>query len=377
MDFTYSREKINMIFCANPKAQYLPHKEEIDAAVLKVLGSGTYILGEQVSLFEKEFSQYLDAGFAVGCGSGTDALVLAMKALDIGPGDEVIVPSHTAVPTVAAVVMAGATPVYVDIEPDFFTLNTDRVDEACSDKTKAIIAVHLYGQAAAMDELMVIARRRGLWVVEDCAQATGGSYQGKKLGTIGDIGCFSFFPTKNLGAMGDGGAVVCNDAGLADRLRCLRQYGWDENRISQEPGINSRLDEIQAAILRVKLRCLDADNADRQRQADRYMKALTDTPVTLPVKRDGASHVYHLFVIQTENRDKLLQHLREDDITSGIHYPLPVHRMPAFTSRQCLPVTERTVDRIVSLPLYPGLSETGQERVVSSVRSCWSGIGEK
>jgi dTDP-4-amino-4,6-dideoxygalactose transaminase len=358
-----------MIFCANPNAQYLSYKDEIDATILSVLDSGIYILGEQVSLFEREFAEYLDTGFIVGCGSGTDALVLALKVLDIGPGDEVIVPSHTATATVAAVVMAGAKPLYVDIESDFFTLDPCRVEEACTDKTKAIIAVHLYGQAAAMNDLMAIARRHDLRVIEDCAQAAGASYNGKKLGTIGDIGCFSFFPTKNLGAIGDGGAISCNDVQIADRLRKLRQYGWDENRISQEPGMNSRLDEIQAAILRVKLRYLDADNEERQRQAGCYLKGLAGLPITLPAIRDGNSHVYHLFVIQAENRDMLIQRMRENDIALGIHYLLPAHRMPSFASEKKLSVTDWIVEKIISLPVYPGLSEVDQERVLSSIRT--------
>ncbi len=360
-----------MIFCAQPKSQYLQYKDEIDAAILRVLDSGTYILGEQVSLFEREFAEYLDASFVIGCGSGTDALVLALKALNIGLGDEVIVPSHTATATIAAVVMAGAKPVYVDIESEFFTLDPDRVEEVCTDKTKAIIAVHLYGQAAAMNDLVAIARRHNLWVIEDCAQSTGASYHGKKLGTIGDIGCFSFFPTKNLGAVGDGGAISCNDAKTADRLRSLRQYGWDRNRISQEPGINSRLDEIQAAILRVKLRYLDVDNEERRRQAGRYMNGLTNLPITLPAIRDGALHVDHLFVVRTENRDIFIQRLRENDIAPGIHYLLPAHRMPSFASEKKLPVTDQIVKKIISLPIYPGLSETDQECVLSSIRSVW------
>jgi len=344
-----------MIYCACPKAQYLPYKDEIDAAILKVLDSGTYILGEQVSLFEQEFAEYLEAGFVVGCGSGTDALVLALKALDIGTGDEVIVPSFTATPTVAAVVMAGATPVYADIEPDFFTLDPVCVDEACTDKTKAIIAVHLYGQAAAMDELMEVARRHDLHVIEDCAQATGASYHGKKLGTIGDIGCFSFFPTKNLGAIGDGGALVCNDESLAIRLRTLRQYGWDKDRVSKEPGINSRLDELQAAILRVKLKHLDADNAARESLADEYNFELAGLSLICPAKRNDSTHVFHLYVVQTETRDALISHLKKNEIVPGIHYSMPVHRMPGFSSDIRLPVTDYVAGRVVSLPIFPGL----------------------
>jgi len=212
-----------VIFCANPKAQYLSYKDEIDAAILKVLDGGSYILGEQVASFEQEFAEYLGASFAVGCGSGTDALVLALKVLDIGVGDEVIVPSFTATPTVAAVVMAGATPVYVDIEADYYTIDPACVEAACTKNTKAIIAVHLYGQAADMDALMAIAKQYDLRVIEDCAQATGATYHDKKLGTIGDVGCFSFFPTKNLGAIGDGGAISCNNTSIAERLHKLRR----------------------------------------------------------------------------------------------------------------------------------------------------------
>lgn len=358
-----------MIPCAYPKAQYLHHKGEIDAAVQAVLNSGNYILGEEVSKFEREFADYLHIEHAVGCGSGTDALVLAMRALDIGPGDEVIVPSHTAVATVAAVAMTGASPVYADIEPDFFTIDPDKVEAACTDMSKAIIAVHIYGQSAALDALLKIAKKHNLRVIEDCAQATGASSHNKKLGAIGDIGCFSFFPTKNMGAFGDGGAIACHDKTLAARIRALRQYGWDENRISLEPGMNSRLDELQAAVLRVKLGYLDADNAERKRQADRYIAGLANLPISLPVTRNDASHVYHLFVIQSEVRDELLQHLKQNDIAAGIHYAVPVHMMPAYKGSFPLPNTERIANRILSLPLFPGMDEAAQNKVISTIRS--------
>ena len=359
-----------MIFCANPKAQYLSYKDEIDAAILNVLDSGTYILGEQVSLFEKEFAEYLGAGFAVGCGSGTDALVLALKALDIGAGDEVIVPSFTATPTVAAVVMAGATPVYVDIEPDYYTIDPVCVEDACTERTKAIVVVHLYGQAAAMDELMAIAERRGLRLIEDCAQAAGASYRGRKLGAIGDVGCFSFFPTKNLGAIGDGGAVVCKDESLAVRLRRLRQYGWDKNRVSTEPGINSRLDELQAAVLRVKLQYLDVDNAERRSQAVHINEALEGLGIA-PLERKGAKHVYHLYVIRTKNRPDIVSHFAESDIHVGIHYPVPVHLQTAYVVQgrniKSMPVTESLAKKVLSLPLYPGLSDAHLRKVVHAI----------
>jgi len=361
-----------VIFCANPKAQYLPYKNEIDAAILKVLDSGSYILGEQVSLFEEEFADYLGAGFAVGCGSGTDALVLALKALDIGVGDEVIVPSFTATPTVAAAVMAGATPVYVDIEPDYYTLDPVCVEAACTDKTKAIIAVHLYGQAAAMGELMAIAGQRNLRLIEDCAQATGATYHGKKLGTIGDMGCFSFFPTKNLGAIGDGGAISCNDESLAVRLRGLRQYGWDKNRVSLETGINSRLDELQAAVLRIKLRYLDEGNRKRQFIAAYYTEKLGGD-IQLPLLRPDVEHVFHLYVARTDNRQYLIDSLKERHIHTGIHYPVPVHLQPAYLGGtgfgQSLKITESLAKEVLSLPIYPEYSMAMTESVINEIKT--------
>ncbi|MFC1536582.1 DegT/DnrJ/EryC1/StrS family aminotransferase [Pseudomonadota bacterium] len=363
-----------MIFCANPRAQYLLHKQEIDAAIQKVLDSGNYVLGAEVEAFESEFSDHLGVAFSVGCGSGTDALALALKAMEIGDGDEVIVPSHTAVPTVAAIVMAGATPVFADVEPDYYTIDARQVEALCGERTKAIIAVHLYGQAADLEALLEITAARGLRLIEDCAQAVGATWKGKRLGTIGDVGCFSFFPTKNLGAIGDGGAVVCNDEQLAQRLRSLRQYGWNEQRVSQESGVNSRLDELQAAILRVKLKYLAADNADRKRMALYYSEELKDFPITLHLERTNASHVYHLYVIQVNEREKLKAHLVNSGVHAGIHYPVPVHRMKAYQDNTTvLPVTDRIVDRILSLPLYPGLMNEELEQVVCAVRAYYGG----
>jgi len=356
-----------MIPCAYPKAQYLPHRDEILDALRAVLDSGLYILGREVATFETEFSNYLGIEHAVGCASGTDALVLALRTLNIGRGDEVIVPSHTATATVAAVVQAGATPVFVDIEPEYFTIDVSAVDAACTERTKAVIAVHLYGQAADLDGLTAIARRRRISLIEDCAQAGGASHRGRKLGTIGDIGCYSFFPTKNIGAIGDGGALACSNAELAARLRRLRQYGWDENRISLEAGMNSRLDELQAAILRVKLRHVDADNAERRRQAAFYRAALSSLPLELPAERASAQHVYHLFVVRSNERNALIQHLKRNEIAAGIHYETPNHLMPAFRSGLRLPRTDKIAGEIVSLPLFPGLEERSLERVVSAI----------
>ncbi len=364
-----------MIFCANPKAQYLANKSEIDAAVLNVLESGTYILGEQVSLFEQEFAEYLEINYAIGCASGTDALILALEALNIGSGDEVIVPSHTAVPTVAAVVLSGAIPVFVDIEPDYFTISPEMVHEACTDKTKAIIAVHLYGQSCAMDELMEICRHRDLRMIEDCAQAAGASYRGEKLGTIGDVGCFSFFPTKNLGAIGDGGAIACRDKNLSDRLFSLRQYGWDEHRISRGPGMNSRLDELQAALLRVKLRSLDTDNVRRQKLAHEYETVLKNIPLILPNIRKDATHVFHLYVTQCRTRDDLDKTMQKHGVKTAIHYPVPVHMQSFFQKMSgeiSLPVTEQVSKTILSLPIYPELSAEDRNTVTTKILDYFS-----
>lgn len=362
-----------MIPCAFPKKQYLPIEVEVLAAVRRVLDSGTYILGFEVAAFESEFATYLGCEFAVGCGSGTDALILALRALDIGAGDEVIVPSHTATATIAAVATSGAKPVYVDIDPRYYTLNSKKIEALCNAKTKAIIAVHLYGQAADIEGSLAVAQSRGLRLIEDCAQATGATWRGRKLGTIGDVGCFSFFPTKNLGGYGDAGAIVCRDVTLATRLKRLRQYGWDENRVSTEPGINSRLDEMQAAILRAKLSYLDADNDSRRAQAERYTRELAGLPLALPIIRADAEHTYHLYVVRTSCRDELNRFLKQNDVLCGIHYAVPVHKMPAFSNGVALPETEAAVAEILSLPLFPGLAEDEQGQVISLVKQFFAG----
>lgn len=361
--------QIDMITCANPLAQYMEYKKRIDAAVSGVLASGRYILGDEVKAFEQELAVYLDVPYAIGCGSGTDALVLALRALDIGTGDEVIVPSHTAVPTVAAIAIVGAIPRFVDIEPGFFTIDPACIEVACSANTKAIIAVHLYGQSAAIGDIADIARRHNLYLIEDCAQAIGATYQGKKLGTIGDIGCFSFFPTKNLGAIGDGGAIVCKDQLLATRINRLRQYGWNNDRISEEPGINSRLDELQAAVLRVKLEFLDNANKQRKHLADIYSQSLGQLPLSIPIERAEAEHVYHLYVVQTGYRDTLIEFLKEHSVNAGIHYATPIHKMPAFKREVALPATEKAAAMVLSLPLYPGMEMESQKYIIKLIHT--------
>jgi dTDP-4-amino-4,6-dideoxygalactose transaminase len=362
-----------MILCSNPKAQYEAHKAEIDAAMARVLAGGWYVLGQEVKAFEEEFATYCGVRHGVGVGSGTEALHLALRACGIGPGDEVITTAHTAVATASAVEMCGAAPVFVDTEPDYFTLDPERVRAAITPRTKAIIPVHLYGQPADLGAVLDPARKHGLRVIEDCAQAHGASYRGKRVGSFGDMGCFSFYPTKNLGAVGDGGMVVTNDPGLAEKVRLLREYGWAERYVSHSVGFNSRLDELQAALLRVKLRHLDADNAARARHASYYDIALRGLPFVLPKRRDGATHVYHLYVIRTPARDRVVARLRQEQVGALIHYPVPVHLQPGFRHRGrgagSLPQTERAALEILSLPMYPELSRDELERVVQALHA--------
>ncbi|MFN8532849.1 MAG: DegT/DnrJ/EryC1/StrS family aminotransferase [Dehalococcoidia bacterium] len=362
-----------MILCANPKAQYLAHREEIDTAIRDTLEGGWYILGDQVRCFEAEFAAYLGAGSAVGCGNGTEAIRLALAALGIGPGDEVITVSHTAVATVAAIEEAGATPVLVDIEPDFFSLDPSTLVAAISPRTKAILPVHLYGQPAAMDDILAIARRHGLLVVEDCAQAHGARFGDVVVGTLGDAGSFSFYPTKNLGAIGDGGMVVTGSQQPADAARLLREYGWAERYVSHRAGWNSRLDELQAAILRVKLRHLDEDTARRQAIAARYDRELAGLGFGLPARRPGASHVFHLYVIRHPERDRLLEFCRANGVSPGVHYPVPVHLQPAYQGRlagsEKLPESERAAREVLSLPLYPELTDDEADTVIGVLRA--------
>jgi dTDP-4-amino-4,6-dideoxygalactose transaminase len=280
--------------------------------------------------------------------------------------------SHTAVATAAAVLAVGATPVLVDIDP-YYTLDPALIDSAVTQRTKAILAVHLYGQPADMAAIGALARRDGLSVIEDCAQAAGGLYCGKRVGSLGDVACFSFYPTKNLGAIGDGGAIVTGDAGVAARVRRLRQYGWDESRKVREVGVNSRLDSLQAAVLKAKLPYLDHDNARRAVIARRYNQGLAGLPLTVPATRDDATHVYHLYVVACEDRDELRRHLGDAEIGSAIHYPDPIHLQQGYAEGVKvppggLPLTERAAERILSLPLYPELSDQQVDCVIASIR---------
>lgn len=359
-----------MILCSNPKAQYEAHKDEIDTAIHRVLESGWYVLGEEVRLFEKEFSDYIGVPFGIGVGSGTEAIHLALVCCGVGRGDEVITVSHTATATVAAIGLTGAIPVLVDIEPDFFTMDPGKLESAITSRTKAIVPVHMYGHPAAMNPILAIARKYDLRVLEDCAQAHGAMYKNNRVGSWGDMACFSFYPTKNLGALGDGGMVVTADKTLADNAMMLRQYGWAERYSSQVAGWNTRLDEIQAAILRVRLKHLDQDNAKRASLAQLYDSELANRGHVLPQKRDNSTHVYHLYVIRSKKRDELLSYLKERGIGAAIHYPVPIHLQPAYEKlpgHDKLPITKQSCKEIISLPMFPELAQSDVRFIAETI----------
>jgi dTDP-4-amino-4,6-dideoxygalactose transaminase len=361
-----------VILCSNPHAQYAAHRVEIDAAIARVLDSGRYILGGEVAAFEKEFAEYCGVAHAVGVGSGTEALHIALAAAGIGVDDEVITVAHTAVATAAAIRLAGATPVFIDINPETYTMEPSLIEAAITTRTKAIVPVHLYGHPVDLDAISEIARNRGLTLIEDCAQAHGARHRGRRVGSIGDAAAFSFYPTKNLGAIGDGGMVVTSSSDIAGRARLLREYGWAERYVSHIDGWNSRLDEVQAAILRVKLHSLDEDNRRRRAIAARYNAALRGLPLTLPVARDNVEHVYHLYVVATQQRDELEQRLRGLGVGALIHYPVPIHRQPAYALPSLsLPASERAAETVLSLPMYPELQQE-QDAVIEALQRAFA-----
>jgi dTDP-4-amino-4,6-dideoxygalactose transaminase len=361
---------------ANPGAGYLAQKQAIDAAVARVLASGWYILGREGEAFEAEFAGWLGAARAVGCANGTDALALILRGLGVGPGDAVATVSHTAVATVAAIEMVGARPVLIDIDPATYTM-CPRDFAASLPKhpdLRAVIPVHLYGQAADLDAVIPMARARGLYVIEDCSQAHGATLGGRNLGTIGDAAAFSLYPTKNLAAFGDGGVIATNALELADRIAALRQYGWRERYISDLRGVNSRLDELQAAILRVRLATLDAENARRATIAAAYDLALSGTRFTPPARRANASHVFHQYVVRAPERETTQAALRALGVATAIHYPVPVHLQPAYRGKiamgpaQCRE-TELAARQVMSLPMFPQLANQQVEAVCAALRS--------
>jgi dTDP-4-amino-4,6-dideoxygalactose transaminase len=362
----------------DPRVGYLAQRSAIDAAIARVLDGGVYILGKEVEVFEAAFADFVGAAHAIGVASGTDAIEIALRACGIGSGDLVFSVSHTAVATIAAIERAGATPVLVDVEPGTYTMAPRELLRVLQSpppgRPAAVLPVHIYGQPAELSALTEIARISGLRLIEDCAQSHGARYRGRAVGSFGDVACFSFYPTKNLGALGDGGMVVTNDPVLAVALREIREYGWRERYVSAHAGINSRLDPIQAAILGVKLRSLEADNARRRVVADRYDRGLTGLPLALPARRPHATHVFHQYVIRLAERDALRRSLQAAGIGSGIHYPVPVHQQVAYSRRlACGPsglgVTERAAPQILSLPIYPQISDEAVDRVVAEIRS--------
>lgn len=352
---------MNEIPIIDLKKQYESIQAELDEALKRVFTKGIYILGDEVDLFEKEFAAYNNASHAIGVASGTDALTLSLLSCDVKAGDEVIAPSHTAVATIAAIEMTGAKPVFVDIDIERYTLDPNQVEKAITDKTRAIIPVHLYGCSADLTPILQIARQKKIFVIEDCAQAHGSMYQGQRAGTGGDIAAFSFYPTKNLGAFGDGGMVITNDSSLAEKAKLLRQYGWKNRYVSEIKGMNSRLDELHAAMLRVKLKYLDAWNARRRDLANLYMELLKNTEIILPMQPKDCEHVFHQFVIRHPKRDALKEFLKAKGIHTLIHYPVPVHLQPAYENlgyaKGSLPNTEKVADEVLSLPMYPELTE--------------------
>lgn len=353
------------------KSHYQAYKSQIDTAVQRVLSSGYFILGPELERFEKDFEEYLGTGYVAGCASGTEAIYLALAACGVGPGDEVLVVAHTAVPTINAVSMTGARPVFVDIDAETCVMDVDDIESRISSRTKAIVPVHLYGQMVDMDRIMAIAHKHGLKVVEDCAQSTGAKQNGTTAGIIGDYGAFSFYPSKNLGAFGDGGAVSTRSRENYDQLVMLRNYGQSRRYYHDTVGINSRLDEIQAAILSAQIPFVPEWNQRRQEIARRYTENLSDC-VQTPVEAEGNEHVYHLYVIQTKHRDELQAYLLEQGVQTLIHYPIPAHLQKAYAELGykpgSLPATERVTKRILSLPMYPGLTDEQVDAVIAAVR---------
>ena len=341
-------------------AQYRALKPEIDSAVGRVLESAQFILGPAVTAFERDFAAFCTSKEAIGVNSGTSALHLSLLAAGVEPGDEVITVPFTFVATVAAIEYAGARPVLVDVEPEFLTMDPAKLEAAITPRTKAIIPVHLFGQPADMDPIMAIARKHGLVVIEDACQAHGSEYKGRRCGSIGQLGCFSFYPGKNLGAYGEGGAVVTSDPDLAKKIRLLRAWGEETRYEHKYRGFNYRMDGVQGAILGVKLRHLESWTEARRRNAAEYARQLADTSVTLPRERDDVRHVYHLYVVRLQQRDAWRDRLTEAGVQTGVHYPIPVHLQPAYRdlgySAGAFPVCERASTEVLSLPMFPELT---------------------
>jgi dTDP-4-amino-4,6-dideoxygalactose transaminase len=364
-----------MIPCADLKAQYHAIQAEIDAAIRHTLETSQFILGQEVAAFEEEYAAFCRAAYAIGVNSGTSALHLSLLAARIGPGDEVITVPFTFVATVAAIEYTGARPVLVDIDPVTYTMDTGKIEAAITERTKAIVPVHLYGQPADMDSIMEIAGRRNLVVIEDAAQAHASEYKGRRVGSIGDLGCFSFYPGKNLGAYGEGGAVITNNKDYAKTIRMLRDWGQEKRYQHVLRGYNYRMEGFQGAILRVKLRHLEAWTETRRSHARLYGQLLADSGIQTPVARADSRHVYHVYAVRTPHRDTVQSGLAERNIQSAVHYPVPIHLLEAWRdlgyAKGDFPVAEQMAQEELSLPMYPELTHTQIETIVTSAReSC-------
>jgi len=351
------------------KGFYL-YQDEFEQKALQVLRSGWYVLGNEVSSFEEEFAAYTGGKYCVGLASGLDALWIAFRVLGIGSGDEVIVQGNTYIASVMGITINGATPVFV--EPDeFFNIDASKIEEKITERTKAILVLHLYGQASNMKPIMDIAGKYGLRVVEDCAQSHGACFEGQMTGTFGDIGCFSFYPSKNLGAFGDGGAIVTNDARIADDVRVFRNYGSEKRYYNKVVGTNSRLDEMQAGLLRVRLSHMVELEEDKRNLCKRYLAELKNGNIVLPTIREGATHIWHQFVIKSERRQELIDYLSEREIGTIIHYPIPPHLSEAYQylgiERGSLPITEWYAETVLSIPLYNGMTDEEQTYVIDAI----------
>lgn len=368
-DFIGDKKRMNIEFNVLDR-QYRMFADEYKKAAYRVLESGWYILGREVESFEINFAQYIGSKFCVGLNSGLDALILAFRSLGIGQGDEVIVPANTFIASVIGITENRATPIFV--EPDeFYNLDSDKIEEAITNNTKAILVVHLYGQAANMKKIKEIADKHHLYLIEDCAQSHGSKFNGQLTGTFGDIGCFSFFPTKNLGAFGDAGAIVTDSLDIGDKIRMLRNYGSKVKYHNEIDGVNSRLDEIQAALLNTKLKHLDELTRERIRIADKYINCIKSTKIILPIKREYADHVYHLFVVRSKNRDELQKYLLDNGIKAQIHYPIPAHLAECYKSLGHeggeFSITEKYANEVLSLPLYNGMTDEEINYVIEVV----------
>ena len=362
-----------MIPLVDLQKEYEVLQPQIDAAIQRVLRSGRYILGYEVEEFEKQFSHYIGVKYGVGVNSGSDAIFLSLKSLGIGKQDEVITVSHTFISTVDGIVRAEASPIFVDIEPDTYCMDTTKIEEAITPRTKAIIPVHLYGHPADMKPIMELADQYNLFVIEDACQAHGAEYNGKKVGGIGDVGCFSFYPAKNLGAYGDGGIIVTNDENIAQKLKMFRNYGQSSKYHHEFIGVNSRLDEIQAAILQIKLQYLDQWNEQRRNLARLYGEGLQTADIVLPIERTDSKHIYHLYVVRVHKRDHYQKTLHRAGIQTLTHYPVPVHQQKAYSYYKpspILPVTEKICSTIISLPMNPFLGIHDIQTITKEIIRC-------